>query len=52
MDASYLGIAQSSVNTHRFDTDKLRNAKMFKDFEGKIRRKVANNIERSPGILL
>lgn len=52
MKALYLGIAQSSVNTHRFNTDKLRNAKMFKDFEGEIRRKVANDIKRSPGILL
>ena len=52
MEASYPGIGRSSVNTHRFDTDKLRNANMFKDFDGKIRRKVANDIERSPGILL
>ena len=52
MKELYIGIARSSVNTHRFDTNKLWNAKMFEDFDGKIWRKVANNIERSPGILL
>jgi hypothetical protein len=52
MEASYLGVARSRANTHRFDTGKLWNAKMFKDFEGKIRRKVANDIERGPGVLL
>jgi hypothetical protein len=52
VEAPYLGIAQSSANTHRFDTNKLRNAKMFEDFEGKIRRNVANDVEGSPGILL
>ncbi len=40
------------MNTHEFDTDKLRNGKMFKNFEGEIRREVANDVERRPGVLL
>lgn len=40
------------MNTHRFNADKLRNTKMFKDFEGEIWRNVADDIERSPRVLL
>ena len=40
------------MNTHRFNTNQLRYTKVFKDFDGEVRSKIADDIKRSPGVLL
>ena len=43
---------QGSVITHGFQRKKLWYTEMFKDFEGEVGRKVADDVECSLGILL